>query len=53
MSISDAEAFVKPVELTLVYSRRPDWRNREYSCYENNRDAPEASGQRAGGVVGR
>ncbi|MFM1887343.1 MAG: hypothetical protein RL026_2500 [Pseudomonadota bacterium] len=53
MSITDAEAFVKPVEMAVVYSQRPDWRIREYSCFENNRDAPDATGQRTGGVVGR
>jgi hypothetical protein len=37
--------------LSVQYSRRPDWRIREYSCAENNRDAPDASGQRSGAVV--
>ena len=51
MTITDPEAFTKPVVLTVQYSRRPDWRIREYSCAENNRDAPDASGQRSGAVI--
>lgn len=48
---TDREAFTRPFEQTIIYSRRPDWRIREYSCNENNRDAPDASGQRSGGLV--
>jgi len=51
ITITDAAAFTEPVVLNVQYSRRPDWRIREYSCAENNRDAPDASGQRSGGVV--
>jgi hypothetical protein len=51
ITITDPEAFTKPVVINVQYSRRPDWRIREYSCSENNRDAPDASGQRAGAVV--
>ncbi|MEN9705367.1 MAG: hypothetical protein RLZZ393_1246 [Pseudomonadota bacterium] len=51
MTITDPEAFTKPVVITVQYSRRPGWRIREYSCAENNRDAPDASGQRSGSVV--
>jgi hypothetical protein len=51
MTIVDPEAFTRPIEQTIVYSKRPGWRIREYSCQENNRDAPDASGSRAGGVV--
>jgi len=51
ITITDPEAFTKPVVINVQYSRRPDWRIREYSCAENNRDAPDASGQRTGGVV--
>jgi hypothetical protein len=51
ITITDPEAFTKPVNISVQYSRRPDWRIREYSCAENNRDAPDAAGQRAGGVV--
>ena len=51
MTITDPEAFTKPVVINVQYSRRPDWRIREYSCAENNRDAPDASGQRSGAVV--
>jgi len=51
ITIRDPEAFTKPVVINVQYSRRPDWRIREYSCAENNRDAPDASGQRAGAVV--
>lgn len=51
ISITDPLAFTKPVTLSVQYSRRPDWRIREYSCAENNRDAPDASGRRSGGVV--
>ena len=51
MTITDPEAFTKPVVINVQYSRRPDWRIREYSCAENNRDAPDAAGQRSGAVV--
>lgn len=51
MTITDPEAFTRPIEQTIIYSRRPDWRIREYSCMENNRDAPDANGNRSGGVV--
>lgn len=51
MTITDPEAFLRPIEQTIIYSKRPDWRIREYSCMENNRDAPDATGQRSGGVV--
>ncbi len=51
ITITDPEAFTSPILINVQYSRRPDWRIREYSCAENNRDAPDASGQRSGGVV--
>jgi len=51
MTITDPVALLDPIEQTIIYSKRPDWRIREYSCMENNRDAPDASGERAGGVV--
>lgn len=51
ITITDPEAFTRPVVINVQYSRRPDWRIREYSCAENNRDAPDANGQRIGGVV--
>ncbi len=51
ITIADPEAFTGPVTQTFVYGRRPGWRIREYSCNENNRDAPDASGARSGGVV--
>jgi hypothetical protein len=51
ITITDAAAFTAPVVIKVQYSRRPDWRIREYSCAENNRDAPDAAGQRAGAVV--
>jgi hypothetical protein len=51
ITITDPEAFTRPVVINVQYSRRPDWRIREYSCAENNRDAPDASGQRSGAVV--
>jgi hypothetical protein len=51
ITATDPKAFTKPVVIKVQYSRRPDWRIREYSCNENNRDAPDASGQRAGGVA--
>ena len=51
ITLTDPKAFTKPIVQKVVYSRRPDWRIREYSCNENNRDTPDASGQRAGGVV--
>ncbi|MCP5145246.1 MAG: hypothetical protein H6978_10580 [Gammaproteobacteria bacterium] len=51
VTITDPQAFKQPITRTLVYSKRPDWRIREYSCMENNRDAPDAQGNRQGGVV--
>ena len=51
MTITDPQAFAAPVSQTFVYGRRPGWRIREYSCNENNRDAPDSSGGRSGGVV--
>ena len=51
ITLTDPKAFTKPIVQKVTYSRRPDWRIREYSCNENNRDTPDASGQRAGGVV--
>lgn len=51
MTITDPLAFTRPIEQTITYSRRPDWRIREYSCLENNRDAPDASGKRSGGII--
>lgn len=51
ITITDPEAFTEPMVINVEYGRRPDWRIREYSCAENNRDAPDASGQRSGGVV--
>lgn len=51
MTITDPLALAAPIERTFIFSKRPDWRIREYSCLENNRDAPGASGERAGGVV--
>jgi hypothetical protein len=50
MTITDPEAFTRPVVVSAEYSRRPDWRIREYSCEENNRDAPGTNGQRAGAL---
>jgi hypothetical protein len=51
MTIHDPLALTAPIEQTIVYSKRPEWRIREYSCMENNRDAPDAEGRRSGGVV--
>ena len=51
LTITDPKAFTAPIVQKYTYSRRPGWRIREYSCTENNRDAPDASGQRSGGVV--
>lgn len=51
VTITDPLALKKPLQRTIVYSKRPDWRIREYSCMENNRDAPDAEGQRVQGVV--
>jgi hypothetical protein len=50
ITLTDAEAFTQPIVINAEYSRRPDWRIREYSCSENNRDAPDADGQRAGAL---
>lgn len=51
MTITDQLALAAPIERTFIYSQRSDWRIREYSCTENNRDAPGADGERMGGVV--
>ena len=51
MTITDPLALPTPIERRFIYSQRPDWRVREYSCMENNRDAPGAGGERVGGVV--
>lgn len=51
VTLTDPKAFTQPIVRKVVYSRRPDWRIREYSCNENNRDAPDAKGQRTRGVV--
>lgn len=48
ITITDAKAFTRPVVSKVVYSKQPDWRIKEYSCLENNRDAPDGSGQRKG-----
>ena len=48
---TDPKAFTKPIEIKVQYSRRDDWRIREYSCNENNRDAPTATGERSGGLA--
>jgi hypothetical protein len=50
ITMTDAEAFTQPIVIKVEYSRRPDWRIREYSCNENNRDAPDVNGQRAGAL---
>lgn len=52
ITITDALALSEPIQRTVQYSKRPDWRIREYSCLENNRDRPDQSGQRAEGLVG-
>ena len=51
VTITDPEAFTRPVVETFTYGRRPGWSIREYSCTENNRDSPDASGKRSAGVV--
>jgi len=51
MTITDPQAFTQPFVQTILYGRRPGWRIREYSCNENNRDTPDATGRRSGGVV--
>ena len=51
MTVTDPLALAEPFEQTIIYSRRPDWRIREYSCMENNRDAPDSNGERAGGII--
>jgi hypothetical protein len=50
MVLTDPLALKEPMTRTVVYSRRPDWRIKEYSCLENNRDRPDAGGRRAGGL---
>jgi hypothetical protein len=51
MVLNDPLALTAPVERTVVYSKRPDWRIREYSCLENNRDSPDKAGKRSGGLA--
>jgi len=51
ITVMDALALTEPLQRTVQYSRRADWRIREYSCLENNRDRPDESGNRAQGVV--
>lgn len=51
LTLEDPLALTKPWKQTIVYSKRPDWRIKEYSCMENNRDAPDASGERKGGLT--
>jgi hypothetical protein len=52
MTISDPLAFEEPIVQEIEYSKRPTWRIREYHCEENNRDAPDETGQRSGGLAG-
>jgi hypothetical protein len=51
MTITDPKALTAPMVYTYTYARRPGWRIHEYSCEENNRDLPDASGQRVGGMT--
>ena len=51
ITITDPLAFKEPIKRTVVYSKRPTWRIREYNCMENNRDAPDADGNRTSGVI--
>ena len=51
ITISDPLALTEDIQRTVEYSKRPDWRIREYSCLENNRDRPDESGARAEGLV--
>ncbi len=46
ITMTDKTAWTRPIVQKVVYSKRPDWRIREYSCQENNRDAPNAAGER-------
>jgi len=51
VTIYDPLALKDPISRSITYSKRPDWRIREYSCLENNRDQPDAEGNRAGGLI--
>lgn len=51
ITVMDALALTEPLQRTVEYSTRPDWRIREYSCLENNRDRPDESGSRAEGLA--
>ena len=51
ITVTDPDAFDAPVSQTFVYGRRPGWRIHEYSCNENNRDAPDTTGARSGGLA--
>jgi hypothetical protein len=51
VTITDPKAFTRPIVQTFTYGRRPGWSIHEYSCTENNRDSPDASGRRSGGLV--
>lgn len=51
LTIDDPLAFQEPISQSIQYSKRPTWRIREYHCLENNRDAPDAAGERSGGLA--
>jgi hypothetical protein len=51
LTIEDPLAFQEPIMQSIEYSKRPSWRIREYHCLENNRDAPDESGERSGGLA--
>lgn len=51
ITVMDELALTEPLQRTVQYSTRPDWRIREYSCLENNRDRPDESGARAQGLA--
>jgi hypothetical protein len=51
ITVMDELALTEPLQRTVQYSTRPDWRIREYSCLENNRDRPDESGSRAEGLA--
>jgi hypothetical protein len=50
-TITDAKALTQPVTRKITYGLKPDWLLMEYSCTDNNRNAPDADGKPADGIV--
>ena len=48
---TDPKALTQPVVRKTTYDLKPDWQLMEYSCTDNNRNAPGADGKPAEGIV--